>query len=314
MTQHVFTDFEVFSETVRGYDLECRQLAQGRFSATAVQVATGNVLLSRLTANLAVEAEGNPPPGMITVGIPTAKCRPFVWRHQQTNANTLQLYRPETELLVNTSGAFDAIDLSFTETHLLEVAETLKLYDAYKSLKHGRMVEMTNDDLEELRQMSQGLVGLALTRHFAGNESRMAHIMEFTLPGTLLRIIMDKPATTARGGRHSNSLDAFKRARSYIHRHEDGNITVSDLCNLTHMTDRTLQKVFVAQCGLTPKAYIRAVRLNRAHAALLENCPETTSVTDVANYCGFWHIGQFAADYQALFSELPSETLARAIS
>ncbi|MGB5276470.1 MAG: helix-turn-helix domain-containing protein [Gammaproteobacteria bacterium] len=313
MTQYVFTDFEVFSETVRGYDLECRQLAQGRFSATALQVATGNVLLSRLTANLVLEAEGNPPPGMITVGIPTAKCRPFVWRHQHTNAKTLQFYSPGTELLVNTSGAFDAIDLSFTETHLLEVAETLKLYDAYKRLKHGRMVAVTNDDLEDLRQMSQWLVGLALTRHSAGNKSRMAHIMEFTLPGTLLRI-MDKPATTARGGRHSNSLDAFKRARSYIHSHDDANITVSDLCNLTHMSDRTLQKVFVAQCGVTPKAYIRAVRLSRAHAALLENCAETTSVTDVANYFGFWHIGQFAADYRALFSELPSETLARAIS
>ena len=80
MTQHVFTDFEVFSETVRGYDLECRQLAQGKFSATALQVATDNALLSRLTANLALEAEGSPPPGMITVGIPTAETRPFARR------------------------------------------------------------------------------------------------------------------------------------------------------------------------------------------------------------------------------------------
>ena len=313
MTQHVFTDFEVFSETVRGYDLECRQLAQGKFSATALQVATDNALLSRLTANLALEAEGSPPPGMITVGIPTAECRPFIWRHQKTNANTLQFYRPETELLVNTSGAFDAIDLSFTETHLLQVAEKLQLYDAYQSFKHGRMVEITNDEQQELRQISQRLVWLALTRHSTGNESDMVHMIEFTLPGTLLRI-MDKPTATARGGRHSNSLDAFKRARSYIHSQDDENITVSDLCNLTHMSDRTLQKVFVDQCGVTPKAYIRAVRLSQAHAALLESCPETTSVTDIANHFGFWHLGQFAADYRAHFCEQPSDTLVRAKS
>ncbi|NOR23809.1 MAG: helix-turn-helix domain-containing protein [Desulforhopalus sp.] len=32
-------------------------------------------------------------------------------------------------------------------------------------------------------------------------------------------------------------------------------------------------------------------------------------VIDVSNVWGFWHMGQFAADYRNLFGELPSETL-----
>ena len=32
-------------------------------------------------------------------------------------------------------------------------------------------------------------------------------------------------------------------------------------------------------------------------------------VSDVVNDWGFWHMGQFAADYRKLFGELPSETL-----
>ncbi|MCK5375915.1 MAG: helix-turn-helix domain-containing protein, partial [Acidobacteria bacterium] len=32
-------------------------------------------------------------------------------------------------------------------------------------------------------------------------------------------------------------------------------------------------------------------------------------VTDVANNWGFWHMGQFAADYRKMFGELPSQTL-----
>ena len=124
-------------------------------------------MLSRLTANLVLEAEGNPPPGMVTVGIPTAKCRPFVWRHQQTNAKTLQLYRPETELLVNTSEAFDAIDLSFTETHLLKVVETLKFSDAYKSLKHGR-IDLSSKNWPARRPCS---LFLSISPRSSGNNS-----------------------------------------------------------------------------------------------------------------------------------------------
>jgi hypothetical protein len=33
---------------------------------------------------------------------------------------------------------------------------------------------------------------------------------------------------------------------------------------------------------------------------------------DVANRWGFWHMGQFAADYKRQFGELPSATLKRA--
>jgi AraC family ethanolamine operon transcriptional activator len=35
----------------------------------------------------------------------------------------------------------------------------------------------------------------------------------------------------------------------------------------------------------------------------------TASVREIARRWGFWHTGEFAADYRRLFGELPSETL-----
>ena len=35
-------------------------------------------------------------------------------------------------------------------------------------------------------------------------------------------------------------------------------------------------------------------------------------VKSVALAHGFWHLGQFAIDYRAMYGEMPSETLARA--
>lgn len=61
--------------------------------------------------------------------------------------------------------------------------------------------------------------------------------------------------------------------------------------------------------GVSPKRYLQAVRLNGVRRDLLAATPEA-KIADVANRWGFWHLGQFAADYRRQFDELPSETLA----
>ena len=55
---------------------------------------------------------------------------------------------------------------------------------------------------------------------------------------------------------------------------------------------------------------LRSARLNRVRRALSD--PQQTSpIAVVAADSGFWHPGQFARDYKALFGESPSETVRR---
>lgn len=62
---------------------------------------------------------------------------------------------------------------------------------------------------------------------------------------------------------------------------------------------------------MTPKALLTGQRLHGVHRELWNSDPSTTLVMDVANHWGFWHMGQFAADYCRFFGELPSATLKR---
>ena len=303
-----FADFEKFAEAVRCYDVVCRQLGPGKFHASATQVVTENALLSGLSANRGLEAAGSPPQGMLTFGMPTVNCQPFAWRNRKTDANSVQFYRPQTELLVNTHGNFDAIDLSLTEQHLLTVAETLDIKEPEKLICQGRMVNCAEPRMASLRRTSATLIKMVFASALPGNEARTSHLMEFILPALLLRTLEEEHGS-AQHSPPRKSLRAFLAAKAYINHNIESPVSISDLCNLTNTSDRTLQKIFLQITGIGPKAYIRTVRLNRIHTDLLNAKPGTITVTDAANRYGFWHMGQFAADYRLLFGELPSETL-----
>jgi transcriptional regulator GlxA family with amidase domain len=58
-------------------------------------------------------------------------------------------------------------------------------------------------------------------------------------------------------------------------------------------------------------AYLREVRLRRAHQTLLESDPSTTTVASVAHRWGFGHLGRFAAAHAGRYRETPVETLRR---
>ena len=63
--------------------------------------------------------------------------------------------------------------------------------------------------------------------------------------------------------------------------------------------------------GTSPTAYLREVRLRRAHQSLLESDPSTTSVASIGYHWVFNNLGRFAAEYAARYHQLPAQTLRR---
>lgn len=90
--------------------------------------------------------------------------------------------------------------------------------------------------------------------------------------------------------------------------------SIVELCQESAVSQRTLQYSFQALLGLTPVAYLRILRLNRVRAQLLAPERSELTVTEVATYWHFLHLGKFARDYAAMFGEPPSQTLRRALA
>jgi AraC family ethanolamine operon transcriptional activator len=104
---------------------------------------------------------------------------------------------------------------------------------------------------------------------------------------------------------------AVARAREFMEANIAEELTLADICRAAGASRRTLTSGFQEQIGVSPMRYLKLIRLNRVHETLLRQLPGSTTIADVANAAGFWHMGQLARDYRQLFGELPGETRAR---
>ncbi|MGV3633631.1 MAG: AraC family transcriptional regulator [Pseudorhodoplanes sp.] len=102
------------------------------------------------------------------------------------------------------------------------------------------------------------------------------------------------------------------RAEDYIRTHLREPISIEDLAAASDASVRSLFNGFRRFRGFAPMAYVKALRLELAHAELLRADSAERSVTEVALACGFTHMSKFARDFAARFGEKPSEVLGRA--
>ncbi len=311
ISQHQFNDFEIFSEVLDSYDVGIKQLSRGSFTSFIQQISSSTLYLSHFTTSLRIEALGNPPPGIRTFGVPTANCDPFIWRDMKTDADTIQIYTPEAELSVITGRRFEARDVSVSEKDLNALTQLWGLPEIADIIDGREMVYCAPVKMHRLRNAMQ-LVSTMVNTHpdFLEHNPGLWEIMDYDIPFLLVDALMTSTAPKLRTTA-GNRTRALKSAVEFIQTSPAGAITVEEVCLNIGVTKRTLQRAFRERYGVTPKFYLQLQRLNNVQKALIRGDPGTTKISNLAIDQGYWHMSQFASDYQRLFGELPSATLQR---
>jgi AraC family ethanolamine operon transcriptional activator len=308
-TQQHFSNFDVFSSAISGYDMEVKQIGRGSFSAYMQQIQYGPISISRFTGRLRVEANGMPPAGMRTFGVPTKNCQPFIWRDKQTSGNTIQIYKPDTELAVITAPAFEAIDISLPEDDFNNLNNIWGFPDLARLIQRREMVKCEPAKMQQLRRL---LIYICSTidkepdslRH----DTTLQNLVSYQVPYLLAKALMTSTVQKIKATTEKRNK-AIKTATDYIDSSTDTVISIQQLCRDTGINKRTLERAFLDNYGMTPKSYLQSLRLNDAYKTLSQSDPETTKITDIAIGLGYWHMSQFAVDYRRQFGELPSTTL-----
>lgn len=103
---------------------------------------------------------------------------------------------------------------------------------------------------------------------------------------------------------------AVRRAIAYLEDAAAEDVRITDIAAAARLSSRALQEAFRKYLDTTPMAYLKSIRLARAHADLRRaSVEEGTTVADIAYRWGFGNLGRFAADYRREFGRSPSEVL-----
>jgi AraC-like DNA-binding protein len=132
------------------------------------------------------------------------------------------------------------------------------------------------------------------------------------LAGLLLETFPNSAVASTGSGdrRDSRSPESLRRAIGFVDENAGRDIGIAEIAAAARVSPRAVELAFRRHLDTTPTAYLRGVRLDRAHQELLEaSGGDSISVTEVAYRWGFSSPGRFSGYYRKRFGTTPRETL-----
>ena len=304
-----FGSFCDLAAATRGWELDFRQLDRGRLDAELQQIGGEGVLLTEVRFNRRFDQRGGAPHGMRTLALLAEEGGAATWCGRRMTPTSLASFGAEGEFHAVSERGFRVHTIAIEEERLAKLADDLGLRSGFDRLpREGELFECDPRALDRIRRRYT-LLGEACSRPGAAGSPELRRVVEVEIPALLLSALDDRVKQVAlpSGGVRAR---AFEKARSFIDTRLDDPPAIREICEAVGVSWRTLDYAFREQAGMTPRSFLKALRLDAAHAALQSAGP-AAKVADVANRLGFWHMGKFAADYRAQFGVLPSATLRR---
>ncbi|MBO3743862.1 AraC family transcriptional regulator [Actinoplanes flavus] len=199
------------------------------------------------------------------------------------------------------------IDRGALETQLERMLDT----PVRSPIPLSRQLDQSHAPGRTWTEMIRALAADALgeNRGLTQNPLLAEHLQEVILRGLLLAGDHPYRERLATPGGPYPAPRAIRQAIDLLHSHPQQPITIAALADTTGVSERALQAGFQRYVGMSPTAYLRQVRLDRAHEELRRAAPGQTTVAAVAHRWGFTHLGRFANSYRARFGVSPSQTL-----
>jgi AraC family ethanolamine operon transcriptional activator len=296
-----FDDLEQLSSLTKAWDLDFRLIQKGGFQGQIRQSVMPEILISYARFNSRLHQAGTTPPGYRTYGLPDRRCQGFWWLGHEVDGHCVMRFGTDSELMCVSSDDFAVYTLSLREDFLEQLSESLGLSFPGPDRKVTRIARK---QIATLRQLAKSAVFHRASSVRAEAANQLAQrLLACCADGTSVRL----------SSAHSRDR-AIKRIIEYLTENRCNHPNLSDLCEVAHVSERTLQYAFRERYGLSPVQFVRCWHLNSARQLLLSSSRNGRTIGDIAGMCGFYDPSVFARHYRLLHGELPSATIARADS
>lgn len=294
-----YHDFEELADNLRLWKVQINQLQAGKNAHSLTQISTGNISIAHGNFTGRTYQVGDPPT-MGTIAFHAGQSSELVWRKQHVPHNSLMIFPPKSELDAVTKGLHNNI---YTISIPVNILNSL-----LGTSKSKEIIATSSQNIANLQCIIHSFFQILIEQPTLIASQQFHRSLEnilFEAVSKALSCIAPQPKKFARNSKNHT----WSKIEYIIGSAIDTTIRVAELAKATKTSERTLLRLFQERFGVSTKTYLNIMRLNGVRRDLKMTSLGEEKITDIANNWGFWHMGQFAADYKRLFGELPSETL-----
>lgn len=295
------------AQSISGWDQIYDQTSPGHFFGALTELMLGPIQLFIESSSHALVQTCQTWSGATWFGIPVQHQSVVRVDGTRVAPGMLGLHSGQGDFQLTTPDDFGFLGIVI-QTDWLRHYAAIENSELPPALLTQRVLQVPDDALEAFRRwLCQLLVAQPASVQGLTPQGQQ-HLLDEAVSGLVQLLTHGKNGprenVSAQHARHM-----LRRTRDYLQAHTDRCVTVHELCEQLGSSPRALQDCFRKHVGLSPKTYLKALKLNDARRELRRVDSACASVSAVAERYGFWHLSQFAADYRWLFGELPSETL-----
>jgi len=306
-------DVDEHAACLNGWHQQYDQLTAGAFVGQLDQLSTDSAQVFRERTSQALRQHCEVWPGAVWCGITAVHDGSRINGRMVGEHGVMVCGQPAQFELVSPAG-HDILGVVIDRAALQRHAQVLGVVIAWPAVDRAPWLQITASQRRLAQARLRAVLALAGS---TGDAHRQAAVAVSGLEQALLDAVLDlleRPAEpeavrcNATARRH-----VVQQVHEWIAENPAAVPSVPQLCARLHISRRTLQYAFEAETAMSPKAYLRSIRLNGARRALRGSEGAVTSVHEAAAAWGFWNLSQFASDYRHQFGERPSDTLLRSL-
>ncbi len=303
--QSVARSIEEMDEQSVFWGLEAEQVGRGRYSGQIRAVHSGRLQLARSLRSVGTLLRGHVPKDTVVLSIPVKAPQAIFYRGNLLGESSIMALRHGEEVDLRSAGSLDMLTIAVAEDCLQQHARALWGKDLDSRRCQERLL------LKE--PAARGRLAARFTKILEAASSNVAPLSEPShekvFENTVLDAFFCEVADSARPDCVPSRHRLARRAADFLHAGCQEPLTIADICAAIGANRRTLHLGFQELFGVTPIAYLTALRLNRARADLQRPESRDLTITQVAMKWGFFHLGRFSGKFRAHFGVSPSALL-----
>lgn len=299
------------AQSISGWEQVYDQTSPGRFYGSLTELMLGPVQLFVELSSHALMQSCRTWSGATWFGIPVHKQQAVRVDGTRVEPHMLAVHSGQGDFQLTTPDNFGFLGV-VVQTEYLRHYANVEHSELDADLLTQRVLQLPADCIDDLRTWMKQLLQVDSPPLDWMTPQARQLLQDETL-SALVQILTRGQKGPREKVSSQHARRTLQRTRDYLQTHTDRCVSVHELCEQLGSSPRALQDCFQRCLGLSPKAYLKAVKLNEVRRELLRADSALASVSDVAVRYGFWHLSRFAADYRWLFGELPSQTLRRRV-